>query len=84
VTTSKKSAAVAQQMLTHLQNLIAAIDRRTPHLEQLGEEAIARDAAELRQRAMRLIQEIQDAAVPAPEPVPQVTTAPGIDRPRAN
>lgn len=35
-----------------LQELIAALDRRVPRVDQAGESAIARDAAALRARAV--------------------------------
>ena len=47
-------------MLTELQQLIAALDRRVPRLESAGEAKIARDAAELRERALSLIHRIEE------------------------
>ena len=41
-----------------LLDLIAALDRRVPHVERSGEVAIARDAAELKARALRRIAEL--------------------------
>jgi hypothetical protein len=41
--------------LRHLRELIAALDRRLPHVERAGEVAIARDAAALRQKALQRI-----------------------------
>ena len=40
------------QLARDLQELIAALDRRLPGVEQAGEVAIARDAAALRARAV--------------------------------
>jgi hypothetical protein len=41
--------------LRHLRELIAALERRVPHVERLGESAIARDAAALRKKALQRI-----------------------------
>lgn len=49
-----------------LEELIAAIDRRLPHLEREGEAAIAQDAATLRAKAVsRLAELARDAAPPS-------------------
>jgi hypothetical protein len=42
-----------------LRELIAAIDRRVPHIERDGEIAIARDAATLREKALARIAELE-------------------------
>jgi hypothetical protein len=42
-----------------LLELIAALDRRVPRVERAGEAAIARDAAELKRRAMKRIEELE-------------------------
>jgi hypothetical protein len=54
-------ATAAKEMVDDLQQLVAAIDRRVPHLERLSEAAIARDAADLRQRAVELMRAIETA-----------------------
>ena len=41
------------QVIRHLHELIAALDRRVPHVERAGEASIARDAADLRSRAVK-------------------------------
>jgi hypothetical protein len=41
-------AVTASNLVRELQELIAALDRRVPRVEQAGESAIARDAAALR------------------------------------
>lgn len=46
-------------MLSDLYRLIEALDRRVPRLERLGEAQIAHDAADLRERALSLIQQIE-------------------------
>jgi hypothetical protein len=52
---------VAKEMLSDLQRLIEALDRRVPRLERVGEAKIASDAAALRERAVSLIQRIENA-----------------------
>jgi hypothetical protein len=48
----------ASDLRRHLQELIEALDRRTPHIERSGEALIARDAAELRRRAAERLAEL--------------------------
>jgi hypothetical protein len=59
--TDKKTADEADRTraLRHLRELIAAIDRRVPHIERLGETGTARDAATLREKAMARITELE-------------------------
>jgi len=65
MTTSKTTpVAAAKQMLADLERLVEAIDRRVPHLERLNEAKIAREAADLRRRAVKLIRELKAAAPP--------------------
>jgi hypothetical protein len=45
--------------LQELQDLIAALDRRLPHVERAGESEIARDAEALRTKALARIAEIE-------------------------
>ena len=52
----------AREMLADLYQLIEALDRRVPRLERLGEARIATDAAELRERALALIRQIEGDA----------------------
>ena len=54
-------ANTAKEMFEDLQHLVEAIDRRVPQLERLAEAAIARDAADLRQRAIALMRAIETA-----------------------
>ena len=62
--TSKTApVAAAKEMLDVLQRLVEGIDRRVPNLERLNEAAIARDAADLRQRAVSLMRAIEAAVV---------------------
>jgi hypothetical protein len=55
-------AVSAGQLARDLQELIAALDRRLPGVEQAGEVGIARDAAALRAKAVERLQELIDAA----------------------
>jgi hypothetical protein len=59
--------AVTTAMLAReLEDLIAALDRRVPRVEQAGEVAIAREAAALRARAVARLAELTGSgAAPA-------------------
>jgi hypothetical protein len=53
-----------------LRELIAALDRRVPRVENAGEAAIARDARELREKAVKRLAELTGESVVTPlEPV---------------
>jgi len=52
-------ALQSKQLLCDLYELIAALDRRVPQLARRGESRIAHEAADLRERAMSLIQKIE-------------------------
>ena len=54
-----------------LRELIDALDRRVPHVERLGEVLVAREAAALRQEAVRRIEELSTE--------PSAAEAPGGD-----
>ena len=45
--------------LRHLHELIAALDRRVPHVERIGEIAIARQGRALRDKALQRIAELE-------------------------
>ena len=45
--------------LRHLRELVAALDRRAPQVERVGEAAIARDAAVLRKKALQRIAKLE-------------------------
>lgn len=47
------------QLLAELCELVAALDRRVPHLERTGETGIAHDAAMLRNRALTRIEALK-------------------------
>jgi hypothetical protein len=53
------------QLVRELRELIAALDRRVPHVERAGEAAIARDAAMLKAKALRRIAELDDEKFPS-------------------
>ena len=57
------------QTVRELHELIAALDRRVPHMERAGEVSIARAAAALKDEALRRIQELDrgSAVVDAPD-----------------
>lgn len=57
--TKEHKAAHIREMLSDLYRLIEALDRRVPRLAQVGEAQIAHDAADLRERAVSLIQRIE-------------------------
>jgi hypothetical protein len=46
------------ELAAALRELISAIDRRLPHVERVGEIAIARDAATLREKAVKRLAEL--------------------------
>jgi len=48
--------------LRHLHELIAALDRRVPHIAGTGEIAIAHDAATLRTQALDRIAQLEAAS----------------------
>jgi len=48
--------------IRHLNELIAALDRRVRHVERAGEAQIARDAETLKARALKRIAELERKA----------------------
>jgi hypothetical protein len=61
-------AVNAGELKRELEELIAALDRRVPRVEQAGEAAIARDAAMLRAKAVARLSELASNPAVAPEP----------------
>ena len=59
-------AVTAPELTRELEELIAALDRRVPRIEQSGEAAIAQDAAALRAKAVSRLAELVSDAVPQP------------------
>ena len=49
----------ASQLVTMLEELVAALDRRLPHIERSGEVEIAADAQRLRAAALQRIALVQ-------------------------
>ena len=66
-------ALTRRDVARELRELIAALDRRVPRAERAGEASIARDAAALREKALKRLAEITDqtpvAAVASADPV---------------
>jgi hypothetical protein len=62
--TEPTTTAQAQrgQTVRELYELIAALDRRVPHMERAGEVSIARAAAALKAEALKRIQELEGDA----------------------
>lgn len=60
--------AVKTELTRELEELIGALDRRVPRVEQAGEAAIARDAAALRTKAFNRLQELAAGRATGPEP----------------
>lgn len=57
--TREDKVAQAREMVADLNRLIEALDRRVPRLSQVGEAEIARDADDLRERALAMIRRIE-------------------------
>lgn len=51
-------ALTTPDLVRELEELIEAIDRRAPQRERAGEASIARDAAKLRVRAVKKLEQI--------------------------
>lgn len=56
---NKDRHLTSARRIRHLRELIAALDRRTRHVERAGEGAISRDAAFLRKRAVKRIDALE-------------------------
>jgi hypothetical protein len=61
-------AVNAGELIRELEELIAALDRRVPRVEQAGESAIACDAAALRAKAFDRLAEVVTNSAVGPEP----------------
>jgi chorismate mutase len=53
------AAATRARALRSLRELVAALDRRVPHVERVGEVKIAREAASLRKEALKRIADLE-------------------------
>ena len=71
-------ALIRTQLLRELHELIAALDRRVPQVEQAGEPSMARDAAALKDKALKRIAELEDH-----DSLSQSASAPTQKRPPA-
>lgn len=60
-----RMAVSAAELARDLEELIAALDRRLPGVAQAGETGIARDAAALRARAVKRLEELHQSAMKA-------------------
>jgi hypothetical protein len=47
------------RQIRHLRELIAALERRVPRIERVGEATIARDAETLKKKALKRLAELQ-------------------------
>jgi hypothetical protein len=56
--TDRSTSTQTGQIIRELREFVAALDRRVPQVERVGEADIARDAAALRTRAIRRIEEL--------------------------
>jgi hypothetical protein len=52
-------ALMPTDLVHELRELIAALDRRVPQVQRAGEASIAREAAQLRARALKRLDEIE-------------------------
>ena len=49
-----------KRAIRHLRQLIEALSRRVPHIERVGEAKIARDAAELKEKALTRMKALEE------------------------
>jgi hypothetical protein len=61
-------ALTTAELQRELRELISALDRRVPHMERAGEAVIARDAALLREQAIRRLAELEELERSATRP----------------
>jgi hypothetical protein len=50
-----------KRAIRHLRQLIEALNRRVPHIERVGEAQIARDAAELMDKAVKRLKALEES-----------------------
>jgi hypothetical protein len=58
-TDTPESDADRTRLIHRLEELIASLDSRVPHLEREGEIQIAREAAALRDKALRRLEQLK-------------------------
>jgi len=51
-----------EKLVRDLEDLIAALERRVPHIDRLGERAIARDADALKRKALARLEQLRQKA----------------------
>jgi hypothetical protein len=68
MTQDTAAAASPAQTIRELLELIAALDRRVPHVERLGEISIARAASALKLEALKRIEELERQPSPSSSP----------------
>jgi hypothetical protein len=64
-TEDESMAMTPDSAVRELQELIAALDRRVPQVQRAGEVSIAREAAALKARALKRIEELEREEAPA-------------------
>lgn len=57
--TQNAAAKVRHQLIEHLRELVAALDKRIPQIEREGEPLIARDSAALKKQAQERIAQLE-------------------------
>jgi hypothetical protein len=62
---SESSGTTPSRAVRELLELISALDRRVPQMERAGEASIACDAAGLKARALKRIEELERGAAHA-------------------
>ena len=68
MTQDTTAAASPAQTVRELLELIAALDRRVPHVERLGEISIARAASALKLEALKRIEDLEREPSPSSSP----------------
>jgi hypothetical protein len=59
MTTRHDPSVKRSEVVRRLRELVEALDQRVPHVDRLGEAAIALDAASLRDQALRRIAQLE-------------------------
>jgi hypothetical protein len=67
-----------------LEDLIAALERRVPQIDRLGEREIARDAAALKRKAMERLKQLSGPRPKRPASPGQDATGNPEDKERSN
>ena len=57
--TTRSDEDARKRAIRHLKQLIEALNRRVPHIERVGEAAIARDAADLMKQALKRLKALE-------------------------